>query len=554
MLRKLIICNYALIERTEISFDEGMSVITGETGAGKSIMLGALGLLLGQKADVQVLLDKSLKCVVEATFDVSDYGLQPLFDEEGIDYDDETIVRREILPNGKSRAFVNDTPANVSFLKAIGAHLIDIHSQHQNTLLSQSSFQLDVVDSVAGVGEELSDYVAAYERRKATALKLDELKESNRLQKKEFDWNKHQLNELEAAQLKDPDEIEELEKQQELCDRSEEIKESLGSVIDILSADEVGVTHKLLAAGRQIEKVADFINKEDKVDERIETARIDLDDICQTLRSLYENAEFDPETQQKVTERLNKLNGLTQKHGVQSARELIEIRDDLKAKVAAVENFDYQLEELQRQLDDETKVMLDKAAVLTDMRMKVVEPLTERIVTPLHEMGMQNARFIVEVAKQDCGPKGADDVKFLFAANKNGVPTDISKVASGGEMSRVMLSIKALLSKTKRLPTIIFDEIDTGVSGEVAAKMGGIMEAMSESMQVISITHLPQVAAHGNRHYRVFKQDTSDRTISHIALLDDAERVTEIAKMLSGAQVTDAARENAKQLLSGKVK
>ena len=276
MLRKLIICNYALIERTEISFDEGMSVITGETGAGKSIMLGALGLLLGQKADVQVLLDKSLKCVVEATFDVSDYGLQPLFDEEGIDYDDETIVRREILPNGKSRAFVNDTPANVSFLKAIGAHLIDIHSQHQNTLLSQSSFQLDVVDSVAGVGEELSDYVAAYERRKATALKLDELKESNRLQKKEFDWNKHQLNELEAAQLKDPDEIEELEKQQELCDRSEEIKESLGSVIDILSADEVGVTHKLLAAGRQIEKVADFINKEDKVDESTSTISVRL--------------------------------------------------------------------------------------------------------------------------------------------------------------------------------------------------------------------------------------------------------------------------------------
>lgn len=549
MLQQLIIDNYALIDHTDLTLDGGMSVITGETGAGKSIMLGALGMLLGQKADAQALLDKTRKCVVEATFDIADYGLKDIFAEADMEYDDVTIIRREIQPSGKSRAFVNDTPATVAFLKELGSHLIDIHSQHQNMLLSQTGFHLDVVDSMAKTQAELADYAAAYALMKAKQGELNELKELNAKQGKELDYNRFVLGELDNAKLEDPDELEELERQQEMQDKAEEIKENLAMAINALDGDESGIVHQLGDMGRNLERVSHFLPQEADITNRIETARIDLDDIRQTLRDVIERVDFDPEEQRRLTERLNILNSLTQKHGVATVGELMAIRDELRKKVAAVDSFDERLQELTEELQALTATAQTKADTLSDKRQSVFADITSQIESQLHEMGMANAKFVVSHVKSELGPNGQDDIRFLFAANKNGEPTDIARVASGGEMSRVMLSIKSLLSQTKSLPTIIFDEIDTGVSGDVADKMGKIMSGMADHMQVLAITHLPQVAAKGHRHYKVYKEDTDERTISHIKQLTDDDRVTEIAKMLSGATVSDAALANARELL-----
>ncbi len=549
MLQQLIIDNYALIDHTDLTLDGGMSVITGETGAGKSIMLGALGMLLGQKADAQALLDKTRKCVVEATFDIADYGLKDIFAEADMEYDDVTIIRREIQPSGKSRAFVNDTPATVSFLKELGSHLIDIHSQHQNMLLSQTGFHLDVVDSMAKTQAELADYAAAYALMKAKQGELNELKELNAKQGKELDYNRFVLGELDNAKLEDPDELEKLEHQQEMQDKAEEIKENLAMAINALDGDESGIVHQLGDMGRNLERVSHFLPQEADITNRIETARIDLDDIRQTLRDVIERVDFDPEEQRRLTERLNILNSLTQKHGVATVGELMAIRDELRKKVAAVDSFDERLQELTEELQALTATAQTKADTLSDKRQSVFADITSQIESQLHEMGMANAKFVVSHVKSELGPNGQDDIRFLFAANKNGEPTDIARVASGGEMSRVMLSIKSLLSQTKSLPTIIFDEIDTGVSGDVADKMGKIMSGMADHMQVLAITHLPQVAAKGHRHYKVYKEDTDERTISHIKQLTDDDRVTEIAKMLSGATVSDAALANARELL-----
>lgn len=549
MLQELTIDNYALIDHTDLKLEGGMSVITGETGAGKSIMLGALGLLLGQKADVQALLDKNRKCVVEATFGIARYGLKEIFDEAEIEYDDTTIIRREIQPSGKSRAFVNDTPASVSFLKELGAHLIDIHSQHQNMLLSQTSFHLDVVDSMAHTEDERNDYAAAFRAMQSKERELKELKEMNARQGKELEFNKFLLNELENAKLEDPSELENLERKQEMQDKAEEIKSSISTAVNALDGEETGLVQSLGEMGRTLERVENYLPLEADIPNRIETARIDLDDIRRTLQDLLETIEFDPEEQQRTTERLNTLNALTQKHSVGTAGDLIAIRNDLRAKVAAVDSFDEKLKELTDELDQLRKEALKKAETLTEKRKSVFSDITDYVEGQLHEMGMQNAKLIVSWAKTDLTPDGHDDIRFLFAANKNGTPTDIARVASGGEMSRVMLSIKSLLSKTRSLPTIIFDEIDTGVSGDVADKMGKIMDEMSAHMQVLAITHLPQVAARGHRHYKVYKEDTDERTVSHIKQLDEKGRIEEIAKMLSGSTVSDAALANAKSFL-----
>lgn len=549
MLQELTIDNYALIDHTDLRLDGGMSVITGETGAGKSIMLGALGLLLGQKADVQALLDKSRKCVVEATFGIAQYGLKEIFDEADIEYDDTTIIRREIQPSGKSRAFVNDTPASVSFLKELGAHLIDIHSQHQNMLLSQTSFHLDVVDSMAHTESERNDYAAVFRAMQSKERELKELKELNAKQGKELEFNKFLLNELENAKLEDPSELESLERKQEMQDKAEEIKSSISTAVNALDGDENGLVQSLGEMGRTLERVENYLPHKADIPGRIETARIDLDDIRRTLQDLLETIEFDPEEQLRTTERLNTLNALTQKHSVGTVGELIAIRDDLRAKVAAVDSFDEKLKELTDELNQLRNEATKKAEILTVKRKSVFSDITDYVEGQLHEMGMQNAKLVVSWAKADLTPDGQDDIRFLFAANKNGTPTDIARVASGGEMSRVMLSIKSLLSKTRSLPTIIFDEIDTGVSGDVADKMGKIMDEMSAHMQVLAITHLPQVAARGHKHYKVYKEDTNERTVSHIKLLDDDGRVEEIAKMLSGSTVSEAALANAKAFL-----
>ena len=527
MLKQLTISNYALIDRTYIEFDSGMSVITGETGAGKSILLGALGLILGQRADAQALLDKTQKCVVEGVFDLSEHHLEQLFAENDIDFELQTIIRREVLPNGKSRAFVNDTPAPAAFLKSIAQHIIDVHSQHQNLLLGNDSYQMMIVDTVADNGNERASYSEAYERYRALRHQIEKMTHDNEKLKSDADYIAFQHQQLAEAKLKDG-ELAELEAELEQQTHAEEIQ----------------------TAAHAIEKIAEFMPADINVAARIETARIDLTDLCREMSRLADSTEYNAERATFLQQRVDNIYMLLQKHRVQTVLELIEIEHALASQLESITNFDAELEQLNRQAAEAFEVLTARGKSLTASRCKTFERITSFITAQLKELGMPNANFVVShTLLAEPSASGFDDVRMLFAANKNGQPADITKVASGGEMSRVMLSIKSLLSESKGLPTIIFDEIDTGVSGEIADKMGGIMTQMARNMQVIAITHLPQVAAKGARHYKVFKTDHADRTISNITLLDSGARVDEIAKMLSGATISEAARLNAQELL-----
>lgn len=549
MLQNLNISNYALIERSTIEFDEGMSVITGETGAGKSIMLGALGLLLGGRADVQVLQNKEQKCVVEATFDVSKYNLKSLFSEEDVDYDDQTIIRREILPTGKSRAFVNDQPVNVSFLKQLGNKLIDIHSQHQNLLLSDESFHLNIVDTVAQCDKELSAYQTVYSEYSALLSKEKSMVEDNDRMKRDLDYLQFQLKELQDLKLTEHEDVE-LEMEQEKLANAEDIKMQLSESVNILEGSEMSVIPALKQLTNNIAKIDRFLPKDTNAHQRIESARIDIEDLMHTFSQVCDSLDVDPQRLEYVDSRLNAIYSLEKKHRVENVDALIALRDELSRKVGLITNFDEQLEDLRKELSQVLSRLQSVADALSNKRLSVFDQIKQYVESHLHDMGMRNAVFTIGHARIDkYTSTGNDEIHFLFAANLGGTPTDISKVASGGEMSRVMLSIKSLLSRSKNLPTIIFDEIDTGVSGDVADKMGGIMTQMASNMQVIAITHLPQVAAKGNRHYQVYKQDTAETTISHIRSLSPEERVTEIAKMLSGSRISDAAIQNAKELL-----
>ncbi|MDO4460910.1 MAG: DNA repair protein RecN [Bacteroidia bacterium] len=549
MLQNLNISNYALIERSNIEFDEGMSVITGETGAGKSIMLGALGLLLGGRADVQVLQNKEQKCIVEATFDIEKYGLESIFADEDVDYDNQTIIRREILPNGKSRAFVNDQPVNVSFLKQLGVKLIDIHSQHQNLLLSDDSFHLNIVDTVADSAKELAEYRVIYKDYTSLLAQEKSMVEDNERMQRDLDYLQFQLNELTELKLVADEDVE-LEKEQERLANAEDIRVQLSESIGLLEGADMAVIPSLKQLYSLIGKIDRFLPQDTNACQRIESARIDIEDLLRTFTSSLEALDVDPQRLEYVDSRLNSIYALEKKHRVESVNELIALRDDLAKRVGLITNFDEQLEELRGAIA-EKRVELQKVAdILSDKRQSVFTQIREYVEAHLHDMGMKNAVFTIGHKRSDTFLNtGNDELRFLFAANLGGTPTDISKVASGGEMSRVMLSIKSLLSKSKQLPTIIFDEIDTGVSGDVADKMGRIMTQMSENMQVIAITHLPQVAAKGNKHYQVYKEDTAEATISHIRMLSDEDRVVEIAKMLSGSHISDAAIQNAKELM-----
>jgi DNA repair protein RecN (Recombination protein N) len=548
MLKQLTITNYALIAQTDIEFNAGLTVITGETGAGKSIMLGALGLLLGQRADVQVLLDKEKKCVVEATFDVSAYDVQSLFEEEDVEYEVLTIIRREILPSGKSRAFVNDTPVNLTFLKALSQKLIDIHSQHQNLLLSDESFHLNVIDAVAQTQSLLTDYSLLYKEYRNLLNEETEMLATNDKMKADSDYMSFQYNQLNDARLQE-DELAELELERERLVNAEEIKSELSFVVAALG-DENAVVPTLDRVTSRLQKVSKYLPADEDYLARIEAARIDMADILKSLDRTNEGIEYDHERLVSVERRLDLLYSLMQKHQVQDVASLIEIRDSLNEKLGQISSFDEAIEALRKRLTQQRDILKTKGDELSDCRKNVFGKVKEYIEAQLREMGMENARFEIEHATTaDFTSSGIDSVRFLFAANRNGVPTDISKVASGGEMSRVMLAIKWLLSQSKGLPTIIFDEIDTGVSGEVADKMGRIMTEMGEHIQVIAITHLPQVAAKGSTHFKVYKQDDDTRTTSNIMSLDAEQRIEELAKMLSGATVTNAALENAKMLI-----
>lgn len=549
MLRSLSIKNYALIDEARIEFGPGFTVITGETGAGKSIMLGALGLVLGQRSDVSVIGDKENKCVIEAVFDISNYGLQSLFRDEDVDFDEEALLRREILPSGKSRAFVNDTPVNLNFLKSLSDRLIDVHSQHQNLLLGDNHFQLNVVDTVASNQSEKENYTEAYNNYKRLTKEKKKLEEMNARQREDQDYWEFQFKQLDDANLKEGEQSE-LEQELEQLTHVEEIKTALSHASQYLYESEQPMVQELFHLVEEFRKVASFLQGGVELLNRMESSYIELKDIAEEITDRGADVEFDPARQEVVQERLDLIYSLQQKHHVDSVEALIEIKADLAGRLEKLASFDEELAKLDKQIGEALGELENRSKVLTKTRESVFRQIEQTVQSQLRELGMPNARFAVHNNRmKEYGPNGQDNVSFLFSANKSGELTDIPKVASGGEISRVMLCVKSLLSSAKGLPTIIFDEIDSGVSGEIADRMGRIMQEMGRNIQVIGITHLPQIAGKGNYHFKVFKTETDHQTISSVKLLSKDERLAEIAGMLSGASVTDAALENARALL-----
>jgi len=549
MLKSLSIKNYALIDKAEIEFGAGFTVITGETGAGKSIMLGALGLVLGQRSDVSVIGDKEKKCVIEGVFDVSRYGLKVHFEEEDVDYEDETVLRREVLPSGKSRAFVNDTPVNLNFLKLLSGKLIDVHSQHQNLLLGDNRFQLNVVDTVAANSEKLKVYQEAYKKYRSLLAEKKKLEDLNARQRDDQDYWEFQFKQLDEANLQAGEQAD-LEQELEQLTHVEDIKSVLSQASHVLYESEQPMIQELFHLKDELRKIASFLSGGEELATRLESAYIELKDIAEEISERGNDVDYDPGRQQVVQDRLDVIYSLQQKHHMDSVEALLAIKDDLSAKLEQLASFDEDLTGIQKKIE-ETENSLNKHAVaLTKSREKEFKNIEDTVQGQLRELGMPHARFSVNNQPvKEFGPNGRDEIAFLFSANKSGGLTDIPKVASGGEISRVMLCIKSLLSSAKGLPTIIFDEIDTGVSGEIADRMGRIMQGMGQNIQVVSITHLPQIAGKGQRHFKVFKTETDHQTISSVKLLGTDERLAEIAGMLSGARVTDAALENARFLM-----
>ena len=550
MLRSLYIQNYALIEKLDISFGAGFSVITGETGAGKSIILGAIGLLLGPRAEVKAIRQGASKCVIEARFDISAYGMEPFFEENELEYEEECILRREVYASGKSRAFINDTPASLVQMKELGEQLIDVHSQHQNLLLNKEGFQLNVLDILSHNDEQLSVYQSLYREWKQTQQDLADLIARAEQNKADEDYIRFQLEQLEEANLS-AGEQEELEQETDTLSHAEEIKAGLFRVGQLLTSDEGGLLAGLKESLNTMLGLQKVYSPATELAERLESTYIELKDVSQEVSSQEEDVEFNPERLEEVNDRLNLIYTLQQKHRVTTVEELLALTEEYAAKLAAITSYDERIGELTTLCDTLYNKVKKQAAVLTKARTGAAREVEKQMASRLVPLGMPNVRFQVEMGmRKEPGVHGEDTVNFLFSANKNGALQSISSVASGGEIARVMLSIKAMIAGAVKLPTIVFDEIDTGVSGEIADRMADIMQEMGEQdRQVISITHLPQIAARGCAHYKVYKQDNETETNSHIRSLADEERVEEIAHMLSGATLTEAALNNAKALL-----
>ena len=550
MLRSLYIQNYALIEKLDIDFGSGFSVITGETGAGKSIILGAIGLLLGQRADVKSIRQGAAKCVIEARFEIAGYGMRPFFEENELEYEDECILRREVYASGKSRAFINDTPASLVQMKELGEQLIDVHSQHQNLLLNKEGFQLNVLDILAHDEEELNNYQSLHREWKQVQQDLEDLIVLAEQNKADEDYIRFQLEQLEDAQLA-AGEQEELEQEADTLSHAEEIKAGLFRAGQVMNSDEGGLLSALKECLNTMLGLQKVYPSAGELAERLESSYIELKDISQEVSGKEEEIEFNPVRLEEVNDRLNLIYTLQQKHRVTTVDELLALADDYAAKLANITSSDEQIEELKVRSEALYSKVKKQAAVLTKLRTAAAREVEKQMAARLIPLGMPNVRFRVEIgARKEPGVHGADTVNFLFSANKNGALQSISSEASGGEIARVMLSVKAMIAGAVKLPTIVFDEIDTGVSGEIADRMADIMQEMGDSdRQVISITHLPQIAARGRAHYKVYKQDNETETNSHIRRLADEERIEEIAHMLSGATLTDAALNNAKALL-----
>ena len=550
MLRSLYIQNYALIEKLDISFEQGFSVITGETGAGKSIILGAIGLLLGQRADVKSIRTGATKCIIEARFDISNYHMQPFFEENELDYEDECILRRELYASGKSRAFINDTPAQLAQMKELGEQLIDIHSQHQNLLLNKEGFQLNVLDLLAHDEPALSAYQAAYKQWKQAQNDLDRLLERAARDKADEDYIRFQWEQLEEAHLT-KGEQEELEQEAETLSHAEDIKASLYRTDQLFNNEEGGLLSNLKECCNVMAELQAVYPAAEEWANRLESSYIELKDIADEVSDREEQVEFNPTRLDEVNERLNLIYSLQQKHRMDTVDELMALRDDYATRLASISSSDEEIETLKKRCGELQSEVRRQAAGLTEARREAAREVERQMAARLVPLGMPNVRFVVDMGeRKEPGLHGMDTVTFLFSANKNGTLQNISSVASGGEIARVMLSVKAMIAGAVKLPTIVFDEIDTGVSGEIADRMADIMQEMANNdRQVISITHLPQIASRGRAHYKVYKKDNETETNSHIRRLTDEERVEEIAHMLSGATLTEAALNNARTLL-----
>ena len=555
MLQSIHIQNYALIESLDIDFHSGFSVITGETGAGKSIILGAIGLLVGQRADSKAIKTGASKCVVEAHFNISTYQLEDFFNENDLEYDgEECILRREVHASGKSRAFINDTPASLVQMKALGEKLIDVHSQHQNLLLNHEDFQLNVLDILANSREALQTYKSLYNSYKQTVRELNTLIEEAEKNRQDEEYIRFQVQQLEDAHLQ-AGEQEELEQELEMLTHAEDIKSSLFKVNQLMDEGEMNLVSLSKEAMQVLQSISRVYAPASEWSNRLESCYLELKDVAHEIAYASDDIEFNPTRLDYVNERLNLIYTLQQKHQLSSVEELLELTEKLNEKLDAITSSDDNIQELTKKKDLLYKQVLSQAEILTRMRTEASKEIEAQMQAYLIPLGMPNVRFAVELSpRKEPDASGMDNVSFLFSANKNGTLQQVASIASGGEIARVMLSLKAMIAGAVKLPTIIFDEIDTGVSGSIAEKMALIMQEMGQAdRQVISITHLPQIAARGAHHYKVYKEDTEVGTNSHIRILNEEERINEIAHMLSGATLTEAALNNAKALLNNEI-
>ena len=550
MLTQLSIKNYALINQLSIDFTSGLSIITGETGAGKSILLGALGLVLGNRADLSSLKDASTKCIVEAKMAISAYNLQDFFNEVDLDYEAETIIRREILPSGKSRAFVNDTPVTLSVLNELRIKLIDVHSQHQTLQLSDKNFQFTVIDAIAKNKERISSYQRGFAQLNQLKKELIELENSQREAHQQYDYNSHLFKELEVANLK-IDEQHQLEEKLERLNNIEEIKLNLSEALQIAITDEIGVQSLVNNLENRLSKIAPFVKEYQNLLERITSVKIEIDDIVSEIENENDGIDFNTNEADEINDRLQLLYNLQKKHYVDSVEGLLKVYEELSKKVLQVENADEVIHNKREEIRTVSEKLDAIAMIISKARIASLPKLTKELENLLADLGMENARFSIKIKPtEDYLSNGKDELLFLFSANKGGNYGELKRVASGGELSRIMLSVKNVLSKNTQLPTIIFDEIDTGVSGEISNKIAAIMQQMSHHMQVISITHLPQIAAKGSSHYKVYKEEIKGVTTTNLKRLSSDERIVEIAEMLSGKDISDSALTHAKELLN----
>lgn len=552
MLRRLTVKNYAIIRDLDMSFGEGFTIITGETGAGKSILVGALGLVLGERADTSVLLSKDEKCIVEADFNIRGYDLEEFFEVNGADYEDDITMRREISPAGKSRAFINDTPVNLGVMKELGDRLIDVHSQHQTLLLGKSGFQMRVIDAFAGSTALSREYSIAYNRYLKAKREYDAAAAEADRGRADHEYYMHQLEELRAAGFVSGEQ-EELEKEQEMLSNAGEIREALSAVTAALSGDDISSLSLLRAARNNLIRISGWLPEARELEKRLETLFVDLNDISYEAEKLNDNTSADPGRLEYVVRRLDTIYTLLQKHRCRDLEELLGRQKQIEQTAASTADIDSRLNDLMRSADDAYIEVQGLARLLSDARHSSVPLLDSEITSMLQKLGMPHARFTTRLeGLSSPGQAGLDQAEFLFSANRQVEPEELSHCASGGELSRVMLCLKSTLAASSGVPAIIFDEIDSGVSGEVASMVGNILAEMGKNMQVINITHLPQVASKGKMHYHVYKEDGNHSTITRVRLLNADERVTEVARLLSGSTITEAAMRNARELLGGK--